>query len=458
MTYGGVDLLETRAARAEREGDMLAARDAYDAALALAPQSRTLAEGRARVALALHEPQAAAHCGRALAFHRDFPDRQVQMLLVAAAEIGEAAIPMFDELLFRYPTHVGAHEAVSELRAEWGWPGSFTHSYEAALSANPKDRSLLLSYWASLSRARRYEDVLESMNANRSLFGADRTFALMEANVASHFGLIDKTMRLLAGLDEAPDAQVIRGQAHLQAGNAKYAASVLEQVVLVQAENQTAWSLLELAWRGTNDLRHDWLIGQPGLIGVQKLALEQRELASIASTLKQLHARRCTPIGQSVRGGSQTAGQLFERRESEIETLIAALTDAIRAFVSNLPAYDARHPLLRYRHEGLAFGPSWSVRLSEGGFHAAHFHPNGVISSACYVSLPELTDGVEKQGWLELGRPPAELHLDAEPIATIKPETGSLVLFPSFLFHGTRPFSAGERLTVAFDLVPVTSN
>jgi len=29
------------------------------------------------------------------------------------------------------------------------------------------------------------------------------------------------------------------------------------------------------------------------------------------------------------------------------------------------------------------------------------------------------------------------------------------VLFPSFLFHGTRPFSAGERLSVAFDLVPV---
>jgi hypothetical protein len=29
------------------------------------------------------------------------------------------------------------------------------------------------------------------------------------------------------------------------------------------------------------------------------------------------------------------------------------------------------------------------------------------------------------------------------------------VLFPSFLFHGTRPFLGGERLTVAFDLVPV---
>jgi hypothetical protein len=29
---------------------------------------------------------------------------------------------------------------------------------------------------------------------------------------------------------------------------------------------------------------------------------------------------------------------------------------------------------------------------------------------------------------------------------------GRMALFPSYLFHGTRPFSEGERLTVAFDV------
>lgn len=29
-----------------------------------------------------------------------------------------------------------------------------------------------------------------------------------------------------------------------------------------------------------------------------------------------------------------------------------------------------------------------------------------------------------------------------------------LVLFPSYMFHGTRPFGKGERLTVAFDVIP----
>jgi hypothetical protein len=28
-----------------------------------------------------------------------------------------------------------------------------------------------------------------------------------------------------------------------------------------------------------------------------------------------------------------------------------------------------------------------------------------------------------------------------------------VALFPSYMYHGTRPFSAGERLTVAFDVV-----
>ena len=34
----------------------------------------------------------------------------------------------------------------------------------------------------------------------------------------------------------------------------------------------------------------------------------------------------------------------------------------------------------------------------------------------------------------------------------IEPKPGRLVLFPSTMWHGTEPFAAGERLTVAFDV------
>ena len=79
-----------------------------------------------------------------------------------------------------------------------------------------------------------------------------------------------------------------------------------------------------------------------------------------------------------------------------------------------------------------------------------------MLSSACYISLPGTTAAFRerREGWLELGRPPSELGLALEPLAVIRPEPGLLALFPSYLFHGTRPFADGERLTVAFDAAP----
>ena len=34
----------------------------------------------------------------------------------------------------------------------------------------------------------------------------------------------------------------------------------------------------------------------------------------------------------------------------------------------------------------------------------------------------------------------------------VEPKVGRLVLFPSTLHHGTSPFPAGERISVAFDV------
>ncbi len=55
-------------------------------------------------------------------------------------------------------------------------------------------------------------------------------------------------------------------------------------------------------------------------------------------------------------------------------------------------------------------------------------------------------------GHIELGRPPPKLRIDLEPRYTLRPIPGYLALFPSTLYHGTRPFSDGRRMTVAFDV------
>jgi hypothetical protein len=163
-----------------------------------------------------------------------------------------------------------------------------------------------------------------------------------------------------------------------------------------------------------------------------------------------LHTTRAHPPGQSLRGGTQTRGLLFERDEPEIAALRRAIETAIRDYWADLPPADPAHPLLRHRGGQPRIAGSWSVRLTGGGFHIAHYHPNGVLSSACYLVVPEPSAPME--GWLEIGGPPGGLGLEIEPFERIEPRPGLMALFPSFFFHGTRPFAEGERLTVAFDV------
>lgn len=77
---------------------------------------------------------------------------------------------------------------------------------------------------------------------------------------------------------------------------------------------------------------------------------------------------------------------------------------------------------------------AWSIRMNKGGYHVKHNHPEGRLSGVCY-----LVTG--KGGSLILG--------DRE----ITPAPGMLVLFPSWMVHGTTVYEGDSpRLTVAFDI------
>jgi hypothetical protein len=128
----------------------------------------------------------------------------------------------------------------------------------------------------------------------------------------------------------------------------------------------------------------------------------------------------------------------------------------VESYVAQLPSPDARHPLLgRRRDRRIRFAGSWSVRLRSGGKHSSHVHTQGWISSALYVALPHRgADEPSDAGWLTLGQPDEQLGLGMEPRRKVEPLAGQLVLFPSWMWHGTVPFAHGERLTVAFDVKP----
>ncbi len=60
-----------------------------------------------------------------------------------------------------------------------------------------------------------------------------------------------------------------------------------------------------------------------------------------------------------------------------------------------------------------------------------------------------------QDGWIKFGEPGPRTSPSLPPEHFVKPEPGLLVLFPSYMWHGTVPFEGKDRrLTMAFDVVP----
>ncbi len=430
---------------------------AYDSALRAEPLRVTALHGRARIAMERGEEGASNFYIRAL--QQKPGDLELVLGLAEAFEAeGDAlGLELLSEAVERNPDWVVGHEVLARMRSEAGDSEAFADHYRGSIERRPGDRALHFSYWRSLARGERHGEALAALRDARRRIADDPAMLLMEAVFVSESGDPAAALPLLDRLDGGGQANLsfARGRITLRAGDAGQAAEAFARVVALDPGNIGAWAHLDLAWRRTGDKRHEWLTGQPGLYGAGDLGLGAAELDRLAELLRGLHRTRAHPIGQSLRGGTQTRGRLFSRGEPEIARLHEAIHAAVADHFRGLPPRDDGHPLLRHRDGGFGIQGSWSVRLTSQGFHVNHIHPEGVLSSACYVSLPPtLGSEATRDGWLELGRPPVELGLDLEPLVAIEPKPGRLALFPSYLFHGTRPFSEGERLTVAFDVVP----
>jgi hypothetical protein len=113
-------------------------------------------------------------------------------------------------------------------------------------------------------------------------------------------------------------------------------------------------------------------------------------------------------------------------------------------------------PLRRRNTGGYRVQGAWSVRLRPQGFHIDHVHQKGWLSSALHIELPDaVADAAAKEGWLKFGQPGVATQPALSAERFVRPEPGRLVLFPSYMWHGTQPFDGEQdRLSVAFDLVP----
>ena len=178
--------------------------------------------------------------------------------------------------------------------------------------------------------------------------------------------------------------------------------------------------------------------------------------SQFVQALDRWHIFDTHPLDQSLRNGSQTPRDLAFIDDPVIHAFIAALDGPIRQYMRDVGSADD-HPLTKRNTGNYKLAGCWSVRLQGGGRHVNHVHPSGWISSSYYVDVSQETlTGDGKAGWIKFGQPPFATVPPSPPQKWIRPRPGLLVLFPSFLWHGTEATVEGStRITAPFDVVPV---
>jgi tetratricopeptide (TPR) repeat protein len=251
------------------------------------------------------------------------------------------------------------------------------------------------------------------------------------------------------------------GNALLAAGHADQAAALAEKLLAINPDDGLALALQATAWRMQGDPRYPARYDFARFVAPAMIDTPDgwRDLPTylddLAHALLKLHTSQAHPIGQSLRNGTQ-ADLVFEQSsEPSIRAFAQAIDGPIRRYLESLGHAD--DPLRRRNTGRYKLSGAWSVRLRPHGYHFNHFHPEGWLSSACYIQIPDTLGKRGGEGWLQFGEPafPTTPLLPAEYF--VRPAPGLLVLFPSWFWHGTVPFAGAPdecRLTIAFDVVP----
>ena len=174
----------------------------------------------------------------------------------------------------------------------------------------------------------------------------------------------------------------------------------------------------------------------------------------LASALHERHRFTNQPLDQTLRNGTQTSRSLLTDTDPVIRAVLKAFEAPIEEYRRTLATLED-HPLSRANRGATRFTGAWSVRLRRNGFHVNHFHPDGMLSSAYYVEVPaEAEDKALKSGWIKFGEPRYSIPGHTAE-RYVQPRPGRLVLFPSYMWHGTNPiYGEDPRLCIAFDMRP----
>jgi tetratricopeptide (TPR) repeat protein len=373
----------------------------------------------------------------------------------------------YREALRREPLHDAAHEHLGDLlRGRRGEPEAPFERLDAALARAPSPK-LAAAKANLLMRAERWEAAFALLADAARRWPASASLCASAARAALHDHGDDAERveialahaeRAHAIAPDVPKITALLAEVSLAAGHPERTAGLAAGLLRHWPNNQSVIALQALAWRIMGDERYRELHDYGRVVSSSVIDTPdgwpslRAYLADLAVALQKFHAVELDTFGLSRQDGVETRQNITPADGAAVRAFFAALEDPIREHLARLGK--GRDLLRRRNAGGYRIKAAWSVKTEPEGFHCNHLHPEGWLSSAFYVELPKAVEQ-GRQGWLKFGEPgvPTRPRLAAEH--HVKPDPGRFVLFPSYMWHGTLPYSGeGVRLIMSVDVAP----
>ncbi len=378
----------------------------------------------------------------------------------------EAAVAALLKAVDLDPLYVEGHENLKKIRWFRGEHDQVDESFRIACERMPDS-------------ARAFNNLGSALLVSHDYAGAEKALTRatgLQPELGDAFDALGQAYRYLGRLDEAlaaheravarvPGNALFReefGTTLIRAGEYQRAVSELRVGHELSPRRSTILAFLSIALNEVGDRSVDELVDYEKFVWVAQIDVPEG-YDSLEAFNADLHEELQThyhnpyhPMDQTMRGGTQTPNNLFQNPTGLVRVLKEQISKVIENFIDDLEP-DAGHPFLRFINRNFVFTGVWSTIIQESGYDCSHVHNEGWMSGTYYAKIPDLDEAQlnAHDGCIQFGEPNTLYASERNATRrTIPPQVGTVVLFPSYYWHGVRKFDRnGVRHSVSYDLI-----